>query len=106
MASPNGYGVYTSDDNKKYDYYGKRDNITAGGGSPTDGPQGNPYLHVSQARSGRGLKPRVFNGRSTDGKSIRLIVATKSKADQLNKAKKVTVKGKTFGGRVVPEIKR
>jgi hypothetical protein len=106
MASVNGWAVYTDNDGKKYDYYAKRDLITAGGGTPKDGPEGNPYMRVSQSRSGRGLKPRKFNGRTDDGKnSASFIVATKSKADQINKARKVSVKGKNYNGRVSSELK-
>lgn len=106
MATVNGYGIYTSNENQRYNYYGKRENITAGGGTPKDGPDKSlPYMRVSQSRSGRGLKPRVFQGRSTNGKSIRVIVATKSKADQLDSARKITVKGVTYNGRVSGEIK-
>lgn len=107
MATINGYGIYTSNENQRYNYYGKRDNITAGGGSPKDGPEKNlPYMRIGQSRTGRGLKPRIFQGRSSNGKSIRVLIATKSKADQLSTAGKITVKGTTYTGRILDEIKR
>jgi hypothetical protein len=107
MATVNGYAIYTSDDNQRYNYYGKRDNLTAGGGTPKDGPDKKlPYLRAGQARTGKGLKPRIFRGRSTNGKTISIVVATKSKGDQLNTAGKITVKGVTYTGGVSDEIFR
>jgi hypothetical protein len=107
MAKTNGWGIYTSDKNQRYNYYGKRDNITAGGGTVKESPDTSlPFMRAAQARKGLGLKPRIFRGRSTDGKTTTIIVATKSKADQLDKAGKITVKGKSFDGGVSDEVYR